>query len=372
MQEKSKVMKYRYKGLFALLLGLVLIVCWIQMPEVAYATEYAFPENEYDGNSLYNSGSEIEPEEEIDTSISKQAGHISVSVDDYIYGTTVQPQVTSNTGDVSKAVLTFKVTGASDSTYTSQMPTEVGSYTVQAVLPEDTYYATAVATDTFTISYLTSPSPAYELIGTPGENGWYTSDITIVPPQGYEMSVGNRDSFSTEGYVVSEETNMLHIYLRKTSTGGMTDVISIANLRIDTQAPLVSNLDSQNEYYVDSLEVNFFEDNFDSVTVNEESVEVEDYSDGQYGFAIESGMKRMTFTIKVKDDAGNETMVSVIIGPAWLEEGIVGEGEYYLEKGVEYSFPANAQWQKDGDNTVYSGGVSFYSNEEGVVTFTQK
>lgn len=369
MQKKSKVMKRRYKGLFSMLLGLILVVGWLQMPEVIHATGNVFPDNTFVSTSVYDSGS---VEEESSSSGTKPGGHVSVTVDDYIYGGVASvPQVISDTGNTSRIILTYKVTGADDSTYTSQMPTEVGSYTVQAVLPEDTYYATAIATDTFTISYLTAPSPAYELEGTPGENGWFTSEVTIVPPQGYELSVGNRNSFSSEGYVISEETNRLSIYLKKTSTGEMTDVISIANLRIDADAPEISNVDASEEYYVDSMEVSFREDNFDSVSVNGENVTATEYSDGQYGFAIESGIKRMTYTITVTDEAGNETEVSIVMGPAWLEDGVVGEGEYYLETGEEYSFPENSQWKKEGDSTVYAGGVSFYANKEGMVTFSK-
>ena len=62
----------------------------------------------------------------------------------------------------------------------------------------------------------------------------------------------------------------------------------------------------------------------------------------------------------------------MILGPAWLKDGIVGEGTYYLETGEEYYFPSGSDWSKSGDNTVYIGGSSFYANTEGEVTFREE
>ncbi len=373
MKKEQKQIQCRYKGLLALFICLVLVLGWFQMPEMVHATGNAFPEDSQIVDVIYDSGSEVEPEEEIDEKpASKPAGQVSVSIDDFYYGTTVTPQVSSSTGNAGNAKLTYKVTGADDSTYTSQMPTEVGNYTVLAILPDDTYYAATLAYDTFTISYLKAPAQAYELKGTTGENGWYKSEVTITPPAGYELSVGNRSSFSTDGYVVSEETNRLNFYLKQSSTGAMTDVITIANIRIDADAPEINNLNTAEEHYADSMEVTFKEEHFDSLTVNGKKAEAVEYADGLYGFTIQSEVRKMTYDIIIKDDAGNETKVSLVLGPAWMEDGVVGEGEYYLEPGVEYSFPESGQWKMSGDNTVYAGGVHFYANKEGTVTFTKQ
>lgn len=368
MKKNRKLVKQRAKGLLLLLFSLVLVLCLIRTPEVAHAATNVFPNLDGGITRVYDTGGQ----ENTETPPSKPGGHVSVTMDDFYYGGTGVPQVVSETGDAKEVVLTYKVSGADDSTYTSQMPTEVGTYTVLAFLPGDNYYGAAFATDTFTISYLKAPSPAYELEGILGENGWYTSDVVIRPPQGYELSVGNRNAFQTEGYVVSKETNGLNLYLRKAATGEMTDVISIANIRIDKEAPILSNVDAKEVYYADSLEVCFEEKYFDTVTVNGETVTAEKSADGKYSFSLEAGIKRLACDIVITDKAGNETKVTVTIAPAWLEDGIVGEGEYYLETGEAYSFPQNSQWQKAGDATVYAPGVSFYAEKEGSVTFTRK
>ena len=78
------------------------------------------------------------------------------------------------------------------------------------------------------------------------------------------------------------------------------------------------------------------------------------------------------FTILLTDEAGNQTEITVTVGPAWLKDGIVGEGEYYLETQEEYHFPKEGEWQKAGDNTIYAGGADFYSTAEGTADFSMK
>ena len=77
-------------------------------------------------------------------------------------------------------------------------------------------------------------------------------------------------------------------------------------------------------------------------------------------------------SIKAVDEAGNETKVSLIIGPSWLKDGSIGEGEFYLETGEEYHMPSDSNWRMSGDDTVYMGGNDFYANKEGQVTFSKE
>ena len=304
---------------------------------------------------------------------SKSSGSVTVNMDNYRYGESVPSiQISSSTNDVSKATVTYKPVGAADSAYTNQAPSAVGNYMVKVVLPETATHTQAVATDTFTISYLRTPTPAYQLNGRVGNSGWYTSDVTITPPVGYEMSVGNRDAFSTEGYVVEKETNHLRIYLRQTSTGAMTDGVTIANLRVDADAPELADMEDGGEYYEDAVKVYVAEENLKTVKLDGKIVQVVAEEDGSNSFVVETGIRRLSHTIEVMDEAGNSAKISVITGPAWLKDGIIGEGEYYLETGEEYHMPEGSNWSIDGDNTVYAGGCDFYANKEGEVTFCKE
>lgn len=303
----------------------------------------------------------------------KSSGIVSVSMNGYIYGGSASaPQISSTTNDVSKATVAYKAAGAPDATYSSQKPTAVGNYTVRVVLPGNDNYGQAVGTANFSISYLPAPSPAYELGGTKGNDGWYKSKVVITPPEGYELSVGNRAHFSTDAYEVSESTQTLNVYLRKMSTGEQTDVITLSDIRIDSKAPVFSDLLPDEEYYVDEMQFSFVEDYYQSVTINGEEAELLSGEGNIHTVAFAAAIKRMTYNILLTDEAGNQTEITVTVGPAWLKDGIVGEGEYYLETQEEYHFPKEGEWQKAGDNTIYAGGADFYSTIEGTADFSMK
>lgn len=372
MQNEIKLTQSRFKRLLIVILCVSLFGGWFQMSDKVSATSAVFPETNEDG--IYDSGAE--EVEEVPSTVKPQQkpiGHVSVSMEDYIYGGTVPAlQVVTYTGDVNTVKIEYKVTGAEDSTYSAAKPTEVGNYTVRATVPENEKFSQYSATDTFSIRYLPTPVPAYELDGISGENGWYKSEIVVKPPAGYEMSVGNRSDFSSKGYTVENETAALRIYLKKIATGEMTDVIVIANLRIDADAPELTEMQDGEEYYEDVIKVDFTDKHIKTAIVNGETVEITTDETGEHSLAVETGMRRMSYVIVLKDEAGNETKVSMILGPAWLKDGIVGEGDYYLETGEEYHFPEGSEWVKSGDNTVYSGGASFYANSEGEVTFSKE
>lgn len=310
---------------------------------------------------------ELEPEP---AKPEKSSGKVSVSMSSYVYGGAASsPQITSSTNDVGNATVEYKPAGADDSAYSSQKPTAVGNYTVRVTLPSNDDYTRAVGTANFSISYLRAPSPAYELDGSVGDSGWYKSEVEITAPEGYELSVGNRDNFTSEAYVVEEETTNLRIYLRKTATGEQTDMISIANLRVDAKMPEVKDLKDGEEIYADTVEFKFEEANLKEVSIDGKEAEVVQNEDGSYSVAMETGMRRLTHVLSVKDEAGNETKISLITGPAWLKDGIIGEGNYYLETGMEYHTPEGSQWSMEGDATVYAGGIDFYANKEGEFNF---
>ncbi len=306
----------------------------------------------------------------------KQSSQISVSMADFIYGGKApNPQVSVQNGDVSTVTLLYKAAGASDATYQAEMPTEVGTYMVQAILPETEQYYKATATDTFTISYLPEPHPSYNYEGEDAAwySAWFVSDVIITPPGGYQMSIGNRDNFGMQSYTVTEENNTFALYLRKISTGEMTDVI-YDYFNIDSHAPVIENLQDGNVYYGDTIDVEVTEKHIWAIYINNSEVTGfwEQDDSGSYTYPIDVGYKKEEYVIRIDDKADNETEISVYLAPAWMEEGIVGAGQYYLHAGEEYSLPAGSDWKVEGDTTVYSGGINFYAATERMHTFAKE
>lgn len=84
---------------------------------------------------------------------------ITVSIDDWTYGTTASiPSVSGNPeGTDNDITFEYKIKEAANNTYSSTIPTDAGDYTIKATLPEDPngYYGQSVATADFTINKAT-------------------------------------------------------------------------------------------------------------------------------------------------------------------------------------------------------------------------
>lgn len=153
----------------------------------------------------------------------------------------------SSTGD---AKVEYKVRGDENSTYTTAKPSAVGEYTVRVTVAADDDYNEASATADFSITYLDTPNPAYTLSGTEGQNGWYTSDVTITPPEGYTVS-STLDGEYSESLTVTESAKSTEIYL-KNEQGQMTDAISVVEIKIDKDNPSITATGNTTDYLTDN------------------------------------------------------------------------------------------------------------------------
>lgn len=86
----------------------------------------------------------------------KNSSQPIVTIQDWQYkGTASTPEVTNYDGD-GQITYYYKAKDADDNTYTTDVPTEVGSYTVKAVIAETEEYKEATATADFQITPMTS------------------------------------------------------------------------------------------------------------------------------------------------------------------------------------------------------------------------
>ena len=101
-------------------------------------------------------------------------------------------------------------------------------------------YPVAVASYTVTVSFLTAPTDAYEIAGTQGNNGWYTSAVSVTPKDQSAYTISNTcvpATFSPSVTFSDQGAGLRMVHLRETATGGITPGIPLKNLKIDTGKP---------------------------------------------------------------------------------------------------------------------------------------
>ncbi|MBR1508687.1 MAG: hypothetical protein IJ619_11880 [Eubacterium sp.] len=86
----------------------------------------------------------------------KETVSVSLSVSDVYYGASPEPKVVTESDGKNDTAFWYKVQGADDTTYTTDVPTAVGKYTVMAVVPETDTYAKLTTTANFSIMKLTT------------------------------------------------------------------------------------------------------------------------------------------------------------------------------------------------------------------------
>lgn len=183
-------------------------------------------------------------------SVQKAAGSVTNLSDiSKIYDGSAVSDVTYTKSSSGNVTVEYKMRGADNNAYTTEKPFTVGQYTVRVTVAADDDYTQANATADFDIIYLTAPDPAYTLSGTEGTNGWYTSDVTITPPDGYTISSALNGEYSAS-LTVTESAKSTEIYL-KNEQGQMTDAISVIEIKIDKDDPSITVTGNTTDYLTD-------------------------------------------------------------------------------------------------------------------------
>lgn len=132
-----------------------------------------------------------------------------------------------------------------------------GSVTVTAKKEADECYNECEISYKLNIEYMEAPAVAYQLEGLQnhlGENGtteeftykgdstdaWFTDSVTILAPEGYQISTSNHFSDGEWSDCISfakEGCNDISFYLKNSESGGITDVLNIYDLKIDKGNP---------------------------------------------------------------------------------------------------------------------------------------
>lgn len=295
--------------------------------------------------------------------IVKGEGVASVEQGDVNYGTKPDPKAETSTNTEKTAVIEYKEASSDDTAYSQTVPTAVGNYTVRATFAETEAYGEAVATTDFSIRYLETPEPPYTLVGTKGENGYYTSNVVVKPAKGYMISTELNGTY-VESLTIQNSQSGTVFYLRNAS-GERTGALRLETIKIKKQTPKLS-LENGKTYYGDSQELVIQDDYLSQVYVNGV---LQNLDGTEFVLQLGSNNGKKKYEITAVDVAGNKKTILVTVAAAWMKTGIIPEGVLVnLETGNGYKL-GNGNWKVAGDSTSYSGGTEFYVKKDGSYTF---
>ena len=295
--------------------------------------------------------------------IVKGEGVASVEQGDVNYGTKPDPKAETSTNTEKTAVIEYKEASSDDTAYSQTVPTAVGNYTVRATFAETEAYGEAVATTDFSIKYLETPEPPYTLVGTKGENGYYTSNVVVKPAKGYMISTELNGTY-VESLTIQNSQSGTVFYLRNAS-GERTGALRLETIKIKKQTPKLS-LENGKTYYGDSQKLVIQDDYLSQVYVNGV---LQNLDGTEFVLQLGSNNGKKKYEITAVDVAGNKKTILVTVAAAWMKTGIIPEGVLVnLETGNGYKL-GNGNWKVAGDSTSYSGGTEFYVKKDGSYTF---
>lgn len=291
--------------------------------------------------------------------IQKINGSASVTMADYHVGEQASsPVVVSDTNGTDAVTYYYKRKSDADTSYSTAVPSAEGTYTVKAVFAETTNYLEAEAVADFNVTYIDTPQNPYSLSGTEGSNGWYTSSVVILPAQGYLISTSEDGTFSSS-YTVSTSSSPV-IYLQD-QNGAVTKPIQVEAIRIDTTAPVISGVTDGGTYTDGSRTVQISDDGLKKVTLNGTEIS---FTGTTAELSVKSSAK--DYVLAAEDQAGN-----IVSCTFHIEKSILAGGVSSLVSGEQYKF-GSGSWKVKGDNTVYSGDMSFYVASDGDYEFEQQ
>ena len=252
------------------------------------------------GEEFVNGGGNVAPATTtISLSVQKATGSVEITNDiSKVYDGQPVSAVTYQASSTGKVTVEYKVRG----TYTPTKPSAVGEYTVRVTVAADNDYNEASATADFEITYLTTPSDPFQLSGTEGTGGWYTSNVTITP-ECYTISNTLNGEYSN-ALTVSASAENVTIYL-KNEQRQMTNAVLVGEIKIDKDDPTITATGNTTDYLTDDTAKITALDSTSGVAkveVKKDNGEFADITlsyDKGY-FITENG----TYTFRVTDNAG--------------------------------------------------------------------
>ena len=302
--------------------------------------------------------------------IDKGKGVGTLTVGNTYVGAGLKTEPVSKTNGITAVTYMYKKKGESDNAYTTTVPTKEGEYVVKAVFGMTDYYYAAEVIAYFKLQYL--PAPGFEMVGTKGQNGYYTSDVNIKAPNGYSVATVFLGDYKNS---VKIDENTEYVYFKHNATGALSDKVKISSFKIDKTAPTFKdtaliNIINKNAVYQDSYSLTITDDNLESVYVNK--TDKQTVKNGSCCINFTAGKEATEYEIKATDKAGHVSTYSFTLSPEWMNDMIIPVGEpVMLTPGTKYNLD-NGKWKINNDSMTYNGGNSFYVTDECEYTFKKE
>lgn len=156
----------------------------------------------------------------------------------------------------------------------------------------------------------------YRIEGSVSDTGWYTSDLRIVPKDGYEL-LREEEGKALDEIALTKDTDCGEekFYIMNETTGEIY-YPSVFNYKKDTKMPEIKGVEKDATYEANSREVTVTDENLSNVTVNGKPQSMENNT---VTFTLTAEQETMVYVITATDCAGNMSDCTVVLNqPASL------------------------------------------------------
>lgn len=212
------------------------------------------------------------------------------------------------------------------------------------------------------------PDIPFTIKGEQGENNYYITPAVLLPAEGYEISFDKAKGYG-ESVSIEASTKNTVVYLKDNATGLTSEAIPVPELLVDINKPVVVGASAGQTLYGEEVTIGIKDLNIQEIKLNDEPV-------AAMGFLttlnLSSAYGIEEYNLYAKDKAGNETQMKIVVAEEWMKTRIVPPAKtVHLRKDHAY-YLGQGYWQVEGDQTVYTGGMTFYIDSEYNYQFTKK
>ena len=238
------------------------------------------------------------------------------SIASWVYGSPNSPSGSAKFGTITYK---YKVSGASDSTYTTTKPTSVGNYVMQASVSGTTNYTGISKTVNFSITKQTISSASVSLSANSyiyNKNGQAPTPTVVVNgrtlTKGTDYTISYNTSKSTTGATSTVPSNTGTYYLIITGKGNYTGTCYSSSYSI--QAKPITATDASH-----TISKTQFDYTGSAITLPTITVSITNY-----GKLVEG----VDYDIKYFNESGTEVTGASIVAPGTYTVKIIGKGNY--------------------------------------------